>query len=165
MDRFFGGLERALTRVNGFFVLIASLMLIGLMITVNVDLFLRFFFRSPVMGMTEVTELFLLYITFLGTGWVYRDDGHVVVDVLLYNLYAGSKKALLLQNHIIVGLISFILVYYGFLTTWDHFMRGARNPTILETPIALATAVIPIGGAVLLLEVILKIWKLLGKEE
>ena len=75
----------------------------------------------------------------------------------------SSKKILLLQNHIIVGLISLILVYTVFCTTWDHFMRGARNPTILETPIALVTAIIPIGGAVLLLEVILKIGNSWGK--
>jgi TRAP-type C4-dicarboxylate transport system permease small subunit len=110
-----------------------------------------------------VTEIFLLYITFLGTAWVFRDDGHVVVDVLLYNLMPGSKKIFEIQNNIIVGIISFVLVYYGTLTTLDHFMRGARNPTILETPIALVTGVIPVGAAVLLLEVVIKLRKLLAK--
>ena len=35
-------------------------------------------------------------------------------------------------------------------------MRDVRNPTILETPIALAIGIIPVGAFVLLLEVMLK---------
>jgi C4-dicarboxylate transporter, DctQ subunit len=163
MDHFFNGLERVTDRINSFFILIGAIMLVGLMILVNTDLFLRFFFKSPVLGITEVTEIFLLYITFLGAAWVFRDDGHVVVDVLLYNLMPGSRKVFEVQNNIIVGIISFVLVYYGTLTTIDHFMRGARNPTILETPIALVTGVIPVGAAVLLLEVLIKLRKLLAK--
>ena len=92
MDCFFEYLDAWVNKINKVFVFIGALLLIGLMVTVNVDLFMRFFFHAPIMGMNEVTELFLLYITFLGTAWVYRDDGHVVVDVLLYNLVEGRKK-------------------------------------------------------------------------
>ena len=162
MDRFFEHLDAVVNKINKVFVFIGALLLIGLMVSVNIDLFMRFFFHAPIMGMNEVTELFLLYITFLGTAWVYRDDGHVVVDVLLYNLVEGRKKnVLILQNHIIVGVISLMLVYYGTSTTIDHLVRNVRNPTILETPIALAIGIIPLGAFVLLLEVILKGWKVL----
>jgi len=164
MDRFFESLDAVVIRINKVFVFIGALLLVGLMVCVNLDLFMRFVFRSPIIGMNEITELFLLYITFLGTAWVYRDDAHVVVDVLLYNLVEGRKKdVLILQNHIIVGVISLILVYYGTSATIDHLVRNVRNPTILETPIALAIGIIPVGAFVLLLEVILKGWRLLRK--
>jgi len=164
MKNFGDVLERIMNRVNSLFVLIAAIMLIGLMVLVNADLLLRFFFRSPILGVTEITEIFLLYITFLGAAWVYRDDGHVVVDVLLYNLVAGSKKFFTIQNHVIVGIISFVIMYYGFLTTFDHYTRGVCNPTILETPIALAVGVIPVGAAALLLEILIKLSKLLTQK-
>lgn len=155
-------LESMLTKINKFFVFIACLMYVSTILLINFDLFMRFAFRSPIAGLTEVTEIFLLYMTFLGTAWLYADDGHVVVDILLYNLVSKSisKKILILQNHIIVGIISVILVYYGSLTTFDHFMRGAYNPTILETPIALVIAIIPIGSFILLLEVLVKIFNI-----
>ncbi len=158
-------LEPVLVKVNRIFVFVASLMLIGLIVLVNFDLFMRCVFRSPIMGLTEVTEIFLLYMTFLGTAWVYKEDSHVVVDVVLYNLLEKRKKFLMLQNHVIVGIVSVILTYYGFLTTFDHFVRGVRNPTILETPIALVIAIIPIGGLMLFLEVVVKfVSTLLSKE-
>ena len=162
VDRFLKGLEAGVNRVNRVFVFIGCLFLIGTMVTTNLDLFMRFVFHAPIMGMNEITELFLLYLTFLGTAWVYHDDAHVVVDVLLYNLVEGRrKKVLILQNHIIVGIVSFVLVYYGTITTIDHIVRNVRNPTILELPIALAIAIIPIGAFVLLLEVLIKGWGML----
>jgi C4-dicarboxylate transporter DctQ subunit len=155
-------LESILAKINKFFVFIACLMYVGTILLINFDLFMRFAFRAPIAGLTEVTEIFLLYMTFLGAAWLYEEDGHVVVDIVLYNLVSKSlaKKILILQNHIIVGIISGILVYYGSLTTFDHFMRGAYNPTILETPIALAIAIIPIGSFILLLEVLVKIFNI-----
>jgi len=155
-------LESILVKINKFFVFIACLMYVGTILLINFDLFMRFAFRAPIAGLTEVTEIFLLYMTFLGAAWLYEDDGHVVVDIVLYNLVSKSlaKKILILQNHIIVGIISGILVYYGSLTTFDHYMRGAYNPTILETPIALAIAIIPIGSFILLLEVLVKIFNI-----
>jgi TRAP-type C4-dicarboxylate transport system permease small subunit len=155
-------LESILAKINKFFVFIACLMYVGTILLINFDLFMRFAFRAPIAGLTEVTEIFLLYMTFLGAAWLYEDDGHVVVDIVLYNLVSKSlaKRILILQNHIIVGIISGVLVYYGSLTTLDHFMRGAYNPTILETPIALAIAIIPIGSFILLLEVLVKIFNI-----
>jgi C4-dicarboxylate transporter, DctQ subunit len=160
-------LESILAKINKFFVVIACLMYVGTILLINFDLFMRFAFRSPIAGLTEVTEIFLLYMTFLGTAWLYKDDGHVVVDLLLYNLVSNSstKKILILQNHIIVGIISVILVYYGSVTTFDHLIRGSYNPTILETPIALVTAIIPIGSFILLLEVLVKIFNTFRNEE
>ena len=161
--QFFTSLEKGLAVVNKVCTAIACVLLIGLMVCVNTDLFLRFFFRSPIVGMTEITEIFLLYITFLGTAWVYQQDGHVVVDLLLYELYEKSKRILMLINHGFVGLICLILIYFGAVTTIDHMQRGVRNPTILETPIALVIVIIPIGGAILFLEVLVKIRKTLKK--
>jgi TRAP-type C4-dicarboxylate transport system permease small subunit len=155
-----GTLESVLAKINKVFVVIACIMYVGTILLINFDLFMRFAFRSPIAGLTEVTEIFLLYMTFLGIAWLYKDDGHVVVDLLLYNLVSSSntKKILVMQNHIVVGIISAILVYYGTTTTFDHLMRGSYNPTILETPIALVTAVIPVGSFILLLEVLVKIF-------
>ena len=96
MDRFFEWLEAGVGRINKVFVFLGCLLLVGLMVTTNLDLFMRFVFHSPIIGIDEVTELFLLYLTFLGTAWVYRDDGHVIVDVILYNLVDERKKKVLI---------------------------------------------------------------------
>lgn len=160
-DRMMEGLDRGLARSHKILTGISCTLLIGLMVCVNADLFLRSVFRSPVAGMSEMTEIFLLYITFLGTAWVYREDGHVVVDLLVYEVYPKVRKTLLVTNAAIVGIVSVLLVYFGTVATFDHFMRGVRNVSVLETPIALIMVIIPVGSLVLLLEVFIKVWKIL----
>ena len=149
-------LDRGLAAAHKLLVALCCALLVGLMLCVNTDLFLRSVFHSPIEGMSELTEIFLLDITFLGTAWVYREDGHVVVDLLVYELYAKAKKALQLLNSAIVGVVAIVLTYYGTLETWDLYSRGVRNASVLETPMALILFVIPLGSFILLLEVVVK---------
>jgi TRAP-type C4-dicarboxylate transport system permease small subunit len=162
-DRIFRTMESIVKGFNKVFVFIASLMMAGLMIIVCVDLTLRYFFNSPLLWGTEVTEILLLYITFLGMAWVFREDGHVVIDVFTSQIAGKKKKILNGVSYFLVGIVAAVLVYYGFYTVYDHFRRGVFNPTVIETPIWLIIIVIPVGSVPLFLEVLIKVWKLLGK--
>lgn len=162
MDRFFGTIEEVASIINRIFVFLASVMMAGLVVIVCVDLSLRYFFRAPLIWGTEVTEIFLLYITFLGTAWVFKKDAHVVIDVFTGKVSGRKKKILTAMSLFLIGVVSAVLIYYGFYTTYDHYKRGVFNPTILETPIALIVAIIPIGSIPLLLEVLVKGWKILS---
>ena len=161
-ERIFSTIESMVKVFNKVLVFIASLMMAGLMIIVCVDLTLRYFFNSPLLWGTEVTEILLLYITFLGMAWVFREDGHVVIDVFTGKAIGRKKKILNFVSYFLVGIVSVVLIYYGFYTTLDHFNRGVFNPTVIETPIALIIIVIPIGSIPLFLEVLIKIRKLLS---
>lgn len=159
----FDYLENVVKGFNKVLVFIASLMMAGLMIIVCVDLTLRYFFNSPLLWGTEVTEILLLYITFLGMAWVFREDGHVVIDVFTSQITGRKKKILDGISYFLVGIVAAVLVYYGFYTVYDHFRRGVFNPTVIETPIWLIIVVIPVGSVPLFLEVLIKVWKLLKK--
>ena len=157
----FDYLERIVKGFNKVLVFIASVMMTGLMIIVCVDLTLRYFFNSPLLWGTEVTEIMLLYITFLGMAWVFKEDGHVVIDVFTSQVTGRKKKILNGVSYFLVGIVAAVLVYYGFYTVYDHFRRGVFNPTVIETPIWLIIVVIPVGSVPLFLEVLIKGWKLL----
>ena len=94
IDRIFGYMESLVKGFNKILVFIASAMMAGLMIIVCIDLTLRYFFNSPLLWGTEVTEILLLYITFLGMAWVFREDGHVVIDVFTSKAIGRKKKIL-----------------------------------------------------------------------
>jgi len=160
MDRFFEGLERLVRSINRLFVGIACLMMAALVSIVCVDLSLRYLLNAPLLWGTEVTEILILYITFLGTAWVFQEQGHVVIDVVTSKVLGRTQKALNLTSYAVVGIVAAVLVYYGFYTTYDHWVRKVFNPTILETPIALIIGIIPVGSVPLLLEVFVKAWKL-----
>jgi TRAP-type C4-dicarboxylate transport system permease small subunit len=162
IDRLFKNLETIVSIINKIFISFASLMMAGLMIVVCIDMALRYFFSSPLIWGTEVTEILLLYITFLGTAWVFKEDSHVVIDVFTGKATGNKRRALILFSYLLVGIVAAVLIYYGFVTTYDHYRRKVFNPTVIETPIALIIAIIPIGSIPLFLEVFVKSWKLLG---
>jgi TRAP-type C4-dicarboxylate transport system permease small subunit len=163
IDQVFRTMESIVKGFNKVLVFTASLMMAGLMIIVCVDLTLRYFFNSPLLWGTEVTEILLLYITFLGMAWVFREDGHVVIDVFTSQVAGKKKKILNGISYFLVGIVAAVLVYYGFYTVYDHFRRGVFNPTVIETPIWLIIIVIPVGSVPLFLEVLIKVWKLIRK--
>lgn len=162
-DQVFRILYRVVRTYNSVLIFLASLMMVGLMGIVCIDLVMRYFFKAPLLWGTEITEILLLDITFLGMAWVFKEDGHVVIDVLTNPLGGRKKKILQAISYLITGFVSAILTYYGFYTTYDHFKRKVFNPTIMETPIWLIIIVIPIGSLPLLLEVLVKSWGLRGK--
>ncbi len=164
MERFFRSLDRAVIGINKVFVFLASVMMAGLVVVVCIDLALRYFFNAPLLWGTEVTEILLLYITFLGMAWVFREDGHVVIDVFTSKAAGRKKTALTGVSYLLIGIVAAVLIYYGFSTTWDHYARHIFNPTVIETPIALIILVIPLGSVPLLLEVLVKGWKLLSNK-
>jgi C4-dicarboxylate transporter DctQ subunit len=162
VNKFFDWLDKVSSATNKVFVFVASVMMAGLMILVCIDQALRYVFNSPLIWATEVTEISLLYITFLATAQVFRDDSHVVVDVFLAVTSKRGRRILGFISHCVVALIAVVLVYFGFATTYDLYERGVFNPTIIETPMAVITLIIPIGSIPLLLEALLKLRRTLS---
>jgi C4-dicarboxylate transporter DctQ subunit len=156
LDPVFRWIEKGAAIISRAFILVASVMMAALMFIVCLDLSLRYFFNSPLVWGTEVTEILLLYITFLGTAQVFKEDSHVVVDIVLVVVSARVRRILYIISTTLVGIVSAVLIYYGFVATYNHYIRGVFNPTILETPIALIIAIIPIGCVPLFLEVLVK---------
>ena len=164
MNRFFHWLDKVSFGTNKVFIFFAALMMAGLMIIVCIDLTLRYVFNSPLIWGTEVTEIFILYITFLGAAQIFRENSHVVIDILLVFGSERRRRILGLISCTLVGIVAAVLIYYGFSATYNHYVRGVFNPTIIETPIALIIVIIPIGCVPLFLEVLLKFRKLLRQE-
>lgn len=158
----FDFIEKISKTINRGFLFVASINMGALVVIICLDLTLRYFFNSPLLWATEVTEISLLYITFLGTAWVLREDGHVVIDVFIAKATGKKKNILRMISYTIVGIVSAILIYYGFIATYDHYKRKVFNPTIMETPISLIIMVIPVGCVPLFLEVLLKGRKLIS---
>jgi TRAP-type C4-dicarboxylate transport system permease small subunit len=163
MDTFIGNVEKVIEGVNKFFVLLACLIMAALVAIVCADVFLRYFLRSPLVWSTEVTEILLLDLTFLGTAWVFREDGHVVIDVFTAKASERRKRIHNFISYALVGITSIVLIVYGFSATYDHFARKVFNPTAIETPIALIIMIIPVGSVPLFFEVLFKLWKMRKK--
>lgn len=125
-----------------------------IMLAVCLNVIMKYAFNQPIVGVEEVTEQLLLYITFMGTAWLLKKEGHVAVDFVLVRLRPKAQSFFGLLSCLIGILISTALTWYGAKVTWGNFRQGAYFSSVLELPKAPVFAIIPIGSALLLIQFI-----------
>jgi TRAP-type C4-dicarboxylate transport system permease small subunit len=132
--------------------LLAIVLIIFVMLAVDTEVVTRYFWGRPITGTLEVIAYCLLFITFLGTAWVLREEAHVRMDIVLTRLKLGTQHLLNIITSIISAAICFIIMWYGVRVTWETFQMGLRAATELETPEYLVLFIIPIGSFLLFIQ-------------
>jgi TRAP-type C4-dicarboxylate transport system permease small subunit len=154
-----GKLDRVLDLLNGVMAGIAATMVIFMMLAISYSVMMRYLFNRPIAWIVEISSYLMLYITFLGTAWLLRREGHVEIDLFTGRL--TPKQRAILRSVTSVGgtIVGFVLTWKGVLITIDYFGRGVMAMDILNTPQYLLMAIIPIGGFLLMIEFILRIFR------
>jgi len=141
--------DRWLTRVENLLAALGIAVLLLIVGAVCLEIVLRTFFARPQVWVIEFTEYGLLYVTFLGTAWLLRQDGHVRVDLLTNVLDREWRRRLALVSAAIGFAVSIVLTVFGVIVTLDTLRRGVYKPTILEFPTWIVLLVIPLGASLL----------------
>ena len=152
-----GKLDRCLDILNGAMAATGAVAVVFMMLAISYSVMMRYFWNQPVPWVVEISSYLMLYITFLGAAWLLRKDGHVEVDLFLANAKPRTKagfKAVTSIGGVVVG---FVLAWKGSAVTIDYYQRGVTVMGILSTPQFLLTGIIPIGGALLLIEFLLRV--------
>jgi len=145
--------------VNGVMAGIGAIMVIFMMLAISYSVMMRYLFNRPIAWVVEVSSYLMLYITFLGTAWLLRRDGHVEIDLFTAMMKPRTKAKLKAILSVGGALVGFILAWKGALITIDYFKRGVMAMDILNTPQFLLMGIIPIGGFLLMVEFILRIFR------
>lgn len=133
---------------------LAGAILVFIMLFVCLEVICRDFFNYPIVGVTQITECLLLYITFLGTAWLLREEGHVKVDILIDRLQPKTVAFLGIIGSVIGIIVSVVLTFFGFSLTWYFYHKGLYTPTVLELPLSWIIIIIPIGSLMLIVQFI-----------
>ena len=121
-------------------------------VSIFADVTLRYSINRPITWVFEATEYSLLYITFLGTAWLLKKEGHVKLDLLLNMLKPKTRTFLNIITSILLALVCLLLTWYGTASTIDHFQRGVTSVKYYEPPIFIFLMIIPIGGLLLFIQ-------------
>lgn len=129
---------------------LSKLIIAFVMFSVALDVLCRYAFNSPLIWVIPLSEYSLVYITFLGAAWLLREEGHVTMDTFVERLSYAGRAWFGIGSSVLGIIVSFIFVWYGALTTYDHFIRRIYESAVMEMPIAPVLAIIPIGSFFLL---------------
>ena len=116
-----------------------------MMVSVCWEVFSRYFLGKGTTWVIEFSEYTILFMTFLGTAWLLKEDGHVEMDIVVNRLSSGKQRILQAGSSITCTLVCLALAWSGADVALDHLQRGLHQPTLVAPPDFPLFAVIPTG--------------------
>ncbi len=147
-----GKVANIFDRTIEYLAIVAAALIILMMLNVGVGVFLRYFLGRPTGWVIDISEWSLVYITFLATAWLLREEGHVKMDILLTRLGPRVQVWLGIITSIIGAIGCFLIAWYGAKVTWGLFQVGYSTAAVLIMPKFIILGVIPVGGFFLFIQ-------------
>ena len=132
-------------RFNQVLAAIACTMLVLITLAICWEIFARWIFNLNNPWLVELSEITLLYVTFLGAAWVLGNDKHVAIDLIIERISGVTQRWLHLVLSLLAAVTCFTLVWFGILVALDQFQNEIREPTIMAPQSFWITLGIPFG--------------------
>lgn len=134
LDRAIGAIEKGI--VGGAVLLMAAVMtghVLG-----------RVFFGQGIPGTSEIAELLIIIMTFIGVSYGVRSARHISMSAIYDQLQGTARKALLVTICLATALLMFYFAYLAYDYTTTIYQRG-RVSGALAIPLWIVYAAAPIG--------------------
>lgn len=131
-------------------------------VSITLDVFMRYYLNMPQVWLTEIIEIMMLFITFLGGAWVVKENGHVTVDIMVTRWNRANQRRSAILSNLICCFVCLVLIVFGFRVVFDFFVRDVHTVTVLELPMYPLILVIPVGALMMLCQLVvqlLTVWK------
>ena len=116
----------------------------------------RYVLDSALSWSFEASLALLTYITFVGCYLAMRKNAHLKVEVLVCRLPALGQLVVLAFNQAVIVAICWVMVYHG---GRQVYLYHTQNTLVMELPVWLLYAAIPLSGLVMALESVLVGWR------
>jgi TRAP-type C4-dicarboxylate transport system permease small subunit len=137
---------RVVSRVLGY---VATGFMVFLMLLTVVDVFLRYFFKAPITGSTEISRLLMVIIVFPALGWAAIDRAHIRVDLVVSRIPA-RLQAIFSSITFFFALVTFVII------TWRSFLEATvvnRQTSLLHLSFTPFYWVMSVGFAIFCLAI------------
>jgi TRAP-type C4-dicarboxylate transport system permease small subunit len=128
---------------------IAACLIGAICVIVTVEVVARYFFNRPQEWVLETTEYSLLWITFLASAWVLRNEQHVKIDIVVNTLKIKGQALLNSVTSFLSSIVCLIIFTYGAIVNWDYYHKDIIIPKTLQLPKSPLMAIITIGALLL----------------
>jgi TRAP-type C4-dicarboxylate transport system permease small subunit len=138
-------MHKWLARLGGAILMIAA-------VITTYDVFCRFFLNSPTDWALETAQYCLIYGTFLGGAYAFKEDLYIRVDVITSLLPEKLQESLRFAGHFITFVLFLIIAWYSAKYTLFCFSKGWTQNTAMQTPMWIPLVVIPFGSMIISLQ-------------
>lgn len=149
-------LRRIADRIAYLFELLAEAALVVLLLLVAHEVFVRYLLNAPTQFSVEFSEYLLVLISFSAAAYVLRQDRHVRVTFALDLMPPRVRAAAELLSYLLLLAYCVVLVIYGGDMSWTALLGNDRSSSLINFPLWIPYAFIPLGGLVLSLQCVVK---------
>ena len=149
----FPRVDRAIAALEDAAMVVVVAALFAVMAVTVADVVMRYGFNSPLpFAYDLITQYLLVAAFFLALSYTLRVGGHMNVDMLLVAIRSPRARAALRAVGDALAIVFFVaLLYAGWTSTQDAWVRGDRLTGPLPWPVWISQAFVPLGVALLLL--------------
>ncbi|MFK7751827.1 MAG: TRAP transporter small permease [Sedimentitalea sp.] len=134
----------------------------GVMLTYEV--IARYFFIRPTIWAAELSQLCLIWGCLLAMAHLLTMRRHITVNAVTSLLPFGAQKLCAFIALLVVIVFSAIVAFWGYDIFHDSFVRGRLTGSLLNYPLWIAEASVPVGFGLLTLQGIVELIRLRGSE-
>ena len=102
------------------FAVLGGVLIVFVFAAVLYEVVNRYFFGRAVLWTYEVVEFTLLYITFLATAWLLREEAHVKVDLVLHKMKPKTQAMLNIITSIICAIAFLIIIIWSIICIFNR---------------------------------------------
>lgn len=134
----------------------------GVMLTYEV--IARYFFIRPTIWAAELSQLCLIWGCLLAMAHLLTLRRHITVNAVTSLLPHAAQRGCTAIALIVVIVFSAIVAFWGFDIFFDSFIRGRTTGSLLNLPVWIAEASVPLGFGLLTLQGLVELIGLKGSD-
>lgn len=143
-----------------FYKAVLTVMTIALFIIVGVSVFTRYCLNSSLGWSDELSRFLFIWVTFLGAAYAYGLNEHIGLDFVVDRIRSEKTRTVIrLLGEICIGVVIFVIAWYG----WDVAISATNLSPALDIPMTFVYGVVPLTGALMVIQNILKILQWIGR--
>ncbi len=133
---------------------LASLLFVGLVVLIMVEIIGRSFFDYSTMLADEYSGYFYLAAIFFGLAYTFNQEGHIRITIITSRLSSSVKRWVDIFAGIFTLVILLFVLYYSWLFMIDSKEMEMLSENVSETPLYLTQIPISIGVALFVFAVL-----------
>lgn len=118
------------------------------------EVVMRYFFGDPSVWAIPLCEYSLLWMVFLGTTWLLRENGHVAVDIVHARLPPRLRAGLDVVTHSLAAVACAVMTALGAQYTYQCIVDGVTDVRAVTVPKAAVFGIIPFGSLLLTIQLL-----------
>jgi len=157
MEKILRTVASGIERLSWFAEILAEIALMGLLLLVSHEVFVRYVLDRPTIFSVEISEYLLVFISFMSIGWVLREDRHVRMLALLHILPKNAQLVMDIVTSFLAIIFCGILTWKGGQTSIMAYLGDYHSSSLVNFPLWIAYSFIPLGALVLGLQFVVRI--------